>query len=350
VRDAALVVEGEPRRWVGPGDAPLPMSASTSAARVVPGFVDSHTHLVFAGERSAEFAARMAGEPYTGGGIMTTVAATRAASTSAPREHPALAAEMLSLGTTTVEIKSGYGLTVADRGEDAAIAREFTAETTFLGAHVVPAEYAHDRDGYVALVCGEMLEACAPLARWIDVFCDTGAFDADETRRCSPPGVSAGLLPRLHGNQLEHGAGRADRGRVRRGERRSLHAPQRRRRRRAAPIPESSPRCFPAPTSPPVRRTRTPARLLDAGVTVALATDCNPGSLLHHLDAALHRAGGPRDAHDARRGAVRRHRGRRCRSSPPRRHRVGAPSARRGSSSRSYSSCSPVLSASSSGR
>jgi len=280
VHDAALVVEGERVVWVG-GATHAPAadeSVDVGGRSVVPGFVDSHTHLVFAGERSAEFAARMAGEPYTGGGIMTTVAATRAATNDELRANTRrLAGEMLSLGTTTVEIKSGYGLTVADEVKMLEVALKFTGETTFLGAHVVPAEYAHDRAAYVALVCGDMLDACAPLARWIDVFCDTGAFDEDESRAVLAAGVAAGLLPRVHGNQLEHGPGvrlavefgaasvdhcvhlgDADVTALRDSSVVATLLP-------AADFSTRSP-------YPPART------LLDAGVTVALATDCNPGS------------------------------------------------------------------------
>ena len=150
---------------------------------VTPGFVDSHTHLLFAGERSAEFEARLAGVPYAGGGILETVAATRAASTRRLQEHgERLLAAMRRAGTTTVEAKSGYDLTVDGERRLCEVASTLTEETTFLGAHVVPGEYAGDRDGYVELVCGPMLEACRPLVRWVDVFCESVAFSVDESR------------------------------------------------------------------------------------------------------------------------------------------------------------------------
>lgn len=280
LHNAALVIEGTRIAWLGPAaKAPAADTRVDLGGRaVVPGFVDSHTHLVFAGERSAEFAARMAGEPYTGGGIVTTVAATRAASTDELRAHTRrLLAEMTASGTTTVEIKSGYGLTVADERRLLEIAREFTPETTYLGAHVVPPELAGDRGAYVDLVTGEMLRACAPLARWIDVFCDTGAFDEPETRRILSAGIAAGLLPRLHGNQLAPGPGArlavefgaasldhcvhltdADVHALR-----DAHV--------VATLLPGADFCTRGPY-PDARR------LLDAGVTVALATDCNPGT------------------------------------------------------------------------
>ena len=146
---------------------------------MLPGFVDSHAHLVFAGERGAEFAARMAGQPYTAGGIASTVVATRAASDVTLRAGlRRLADEMLRQGTTTYECKSGYGLTVRDEARSLMLAAEVTPEVTYLGAHVVPPEFAGDPAGYLDLVCGPMLDACAPYARWIDVFCEDGAFGA----------------------------------------------------------------------------------------------------------------------------------------------------------------------------
>jgi len=278
--DAALVIEGERVAWVGPAAKAPPTDAreDVGGRAVIPGFADSHTHLVFAGERSAEFAARMAGEPYTGGGIATTVAATRAASDTALRVHTArLAAQMLASGTTTIEIKSGYGLTVDHEQRLLRLASEFTPETTFLGAHVVPQEYAGDREGYVDLVCGEMLAACAPFARWIDVFCDTGAFTAEETRRILHAGVAAGLAPRLHGNQIEQGPGVQVA--VEFGAASVDHCTH---------LSDSDFEALAASDTVATLlpgadfSTRSPypdARaLLDAGVTVALATDCNPGS------------------------------------------------------------------------
>lgn len=278
--DAAFVIDKGRVAWLGSRSAASPTDERVDAAGrcVIPGFVDSHTHLVFAGERSAEFAARMAGEPYTGGGIATTVAATRSASTEQLRDNARrLAAEMASLGTTTIEIKSGYGLTVADEVRLLEIASELTTETTFLGAHVVPAEYADHRAAYIDLVIGEMLEACAPHARWIDVFCDEGAFTGDEARRILEAGMGAGLLPRLHGNQLAHGPGvrlAAELGAA------SVDHCTYLTRDDVDALQGSDVVATLLPASDFSTRSVYPdaRRLLDAGIPVALATDCNPGS------------------------------------------------------------------------
>ncbi len=214
LRNAAMVVEGGRVVWVGSnGDAPSADANIDAQGRaVLPGFVDSHAHLMFAGDRADEFAARMAGEKYAAGGIRSTVAATRAASDAALEARlVSLVAELRSSGITTFETKSGYGLTVADEARALEIAARHTVETTYLGAHVVPAEFA-DRgtegvDAYVELVKNEMLAAAAPHAKWIDVFCDRGAFDADQAREILLAGRAAGLAPRIHANQLQQGAG-----------------------------------------------------------------------------------------------------------------------------------------------
>lgn len=213
VPDAAVVIDEGRIAWTGPASsAPAADDVVDLAGRcVLPGFVDSHSHTVFAGDRAAEFAARMTGEPYTGGGIATTVAATRAASEDDLRTRGrALVREMLAQGTTTVEIKSGYGQDIATEARTLRIARELTPETTYLGAHTVPAEYADDRAGYIGLVTGPMLAACAPHARWVDVFCEPAAptaFDEDEARTVLLAGLRAGLGARVHGNQLAAGPG-----------------------------------------------------------------------------------------------------------------------------------------------
>ncbi|MFC0098450.1 imidazolonepropionase [Micromonospora marina] len=279
-RDAALLIEDGQVAWFGPArDAPAAdRRVDAGGAAVLPGFVDSHAHLVFAGDRAAEFAARMAGEPYTGGGIRTTVGATRAASDDDLRATVGrLRAEMLRQGTTTAEIKSGYGLTVADEARSLRIAAEFTEDTTFLGAHVVPAEYADRPDDYVGMVCGPMLAAAAPYARWIDVFCERGAFDADHARAILACGQAAGLGVRLHANQLGPGPG------VRLGVEMGAASVDHCTHLTDADVGALAGSETVATLLPGAEfSTRSPypdaRRLLDAGVTVALATDCNPGS------------------------------------------------------------------------
>lgn len=211
---AAMVVEGGEIAWAGL-QANLPQASGENRVdvggrAVIPGFVDSHTHLVFAGDRAAEWEDRMAGRPYSAGGIKSTVNATRAASTAdLSRSAARLAMEALSGGTTTIEVKSGYGLDVHNEARLVEVAASVTREVTFLGAHVVPPEFAGRSDDYVDLVCGEMLDACRPSARWIDVFCETGAFDADQARAVLAAGRDAGLGLRIHANQLSHGPGAA---------------------------------------------------------------------------------------------------------------------------------------------
>jgi imidazolonepropionase len=277
---AALVLEGERVAWAGPADrAPAADEAVDAAGRaVLPGFVDSHAHLLFAGDRTEEFAARMAGRPYTAGGIRTTVAATRAAS---DEELAATLArhlrEALRQGTTTMETKSGYGLTPADEARALRVAAAQTDEVTFLGAHVVAPEFDGDADGYVAEVTGPMLDACAPHARWIDVFCEQGAFDGDQARAVLEAGAARGLVPRVHANQLSYGPGvrlaveldaaSADHCTHLTGEDVDALAQGR-------TVATLLPGCEFSTRAPyPDAR-----RLLDAGVTVALSTDCNPGS------------------------------------------------------------------------
>jgi len=280
VADAALVVEAGRVAWTGPAaQAPAADRLVDCGGRaVLPGFVDSHAHLVFAGERSAEFAARMAGTPYHAGGIATTVAATRAASDERLRANlSALSRELLAQGTTTFECKSGYGLTVADERRSVALAAEVTPEVTFLGAHVVPPEFAGDRAGYLDLVCGQMLTACAPWSRWVDVFCERGAFGADEARAVLTAGQAAGLIPRVHANQL--GAGPGVQLAVELGAASADHCTYL----TDADVAALAGGGTVATLLPGVEfSTRSPypdaRRLLDAGATVALATDCNPGS------------------------------------------------------------------------
>ncbi len=276
---AALVIDAGAVAWIGDiAGAPVADVAIDVEGRcVIPGFVDSHSHLMFAGDRADEFEARMAGRAYEAGGIRRTVRLTREASDEALLANAArLIAEARAQGTTTVEIKSGYGLTVADEERALSLAATLTDEVTYLGAHVVPDGIA--RDEYVDLVCGEMLDACAPHASWIDVFCETGAFTVDESRRILEAGAAAGLGLRMHAAQLgpapeaialgvELGAASID------------HCTYL----TDADVDALAGSSTVATLLPGVDfSTRHPypdaRRLLDAGVAVALACDCNPGS------------------------------------------------------------------------
>jgi imidazolonepropionase len=275
---AALVLDDEQILWVGRAEnAPAADErVDLGGCAVLPGFVDSHAHLVFAGDRTAEFAARMAGVPYTAGGIRTTVAATRAATDGALRANLArLAAELLHAGVTTFECKSGYGLDVDTERRSLQLAREVTAETTYLGAHVVPPECG--RDAYLAQLVGPMLDACAPHARWVDVFCERGAFDADEARVVLRAGIARGLGARIHANQLTLGAG------VQVAVELDAASADHCTHLSVADVSALAASNTVATLLPLAEfSTRSPypdARaLLDAGATVALATDCNPGS------------------------------------------------------------------------
>ncbi|MEN9962702.1 MAG: hypothetical protein RIS66_1115 [Actinomycetota bacterium] len=282
--NAGLIIEQGRVVWVG-DSADLP-SADTlvdvGGQAVIPGFVDSHAHLMFAGDRAAEYSARMEGKPYSAGGIKTTVAATRAASDEQLTENlRRLVAEMHASGITTFETKSGYGLSVEDEVRSLRIAAAHTDETTFLGAHVVPAEFAERGpsgvDEYVALVTGEMLTGAAAHSKWIDVFCDRGAFDVDQAREILTAGVAAGLAPRIHANQLtdigaielavELDCASADH---------CTHLSER----DIEMLAGSNTVATLLPGAEFSTRSPYPdaRRLIDAGATVALATDCNPGS------------------------------------------------------------------------
>ncbi|MFB7918598.1 imidazolonepropionase [Streptomyces sp. NPDC056061] len=280
IRDAAVVIEDDRIVWTGESSrTPATDNAVDAGGRAaIPGFVDSHSHLVFAGDRTEEFNARMSGRSYSAGGIRTTVAATRAATDEELSANVArYLAEALRQGTTTFETKSGYGLTVEDEARSLRIAARHTEEVTYLGAHVVPSDYADDPAGYVDLVTGPMLDACAPHARWVDVFCERGAFDGDQARAVLTAGRARGLHPRVHANQLGHGPGvllaveldaasadhcthltDADVDALAQGNTVATLLPGAEFSTRAA--------------WPDARR------LLDAGATVALSTDCNPGS------------------------------------------------------------------------
>ncbi|MTE12469.1 imidazolonepropionase [Nocardia aurantiaca] len=278
LNDAALVIENDRVSWIGP-TATAPAAdhrVDVGGRAVLPGWVDSHTHLVFAGDRTAEFGARMSGTPYSAGGIRTTVEATRAATDDTLAANlRRLRAEALRQGTTYLETKTGYGLTVADEKRCAVLAAEVADEVTFLGAHVVPPELS--AADYLDLVCGVMLDAVAPHVRWIDVFCETGAFDAAQSARVLEAGRAAGLGLRVHGNQLapgpgvqlavQHGAASVDH---------CTHLT-------AADIDALAVSTTVATLLPAcdlcTRQPLAPARrLLDAGARIALATNTNPGS------------------------------------------------------------------------
>lgn len=280
IRNAAVVAVDGRIAWVGPA-AKFPdvdVAHDMGGSAVLPGFVDAHTHPVFAGDRAAEFDARMSGTTYSAGGIRTTVAATRAASDAELAANAArLAAEALRQGTTTLEAKSGYGLTVHDERRSLIAAKTVTDETTFLGAHVVPAEYADHPDDYVNLVCGPMLDACAPFATWADVFIERGAFDIDQARRILESAKAKGLGLRVHANQLTQGDG--VRLAVELGAASVDHCTHLGDDDIEALAGSGTVATLVPGAEFSTRSTYAPARRLwDAGVTVAIASDCNPGS------------------------------------------------------------------------
>jgi imidazolonepropionase len=278
VPSCALVAERGVVKEVAARGAPADERLDAEGRCVIPGFVDSHTHLVFAGDRADEFAARMAGAEYSAGGIRTTVEATRAAGDSELRELAlARRREALRAGVTHLEVKSGYALDVEGEQRLCRIARELTDDVTFLGAHVVPSEYAGHEDRYVELVCGPMLDACAPECRWIDVFCERGAFDADQARAVLTAGRERGLGLRVHAAQL--GLGPGVQLAVELGVASVDHCTHLSDRDiEALAGSETVATLLPA-TDFSTRQPYPPARrLLDAGASVALATNCNPGS------------------------------------------------------------------------
>lgn len=281
VADAALVCESGKVVYAGPARrAPsgADQGVDLGGRCVIPGFVDSHTHLVFAGDRASEFAQRMAGRAYRPGGILDTVAATRSASKGALESSArTLVREALSSGTTTFETKSGYGLTAQHEALHVQIARSLTPEATLLAAHVVPAEFAGHRDGYVELVRDTIVPSVAGVARWCDVFCEAGAFDSDEAREILTSGLRHGLGLRVHANQLKAGDGVALACEM--GAASADHCTH------------LSPSDVDALSSSRTVATLLPASdfctrqpypdarvLLDSGITVALASNCNPGS------------------------------------------------------------------------
>jgi imidazolonepropionase len=280
LENASVVIEDGKIAWVGnSGSAPAADQViDAKGMGVIPGFVDSHAHMVFAGDRSKEFEARMNGEKYSAGGIKSTVAKTRAASDAELEANfVSLQNEMLRSGITTFESKSGYGLSVADEARSLAITSKHTSETTFLGAHVVPEDYAGKADEYVSLVTGEMLDACAPHAKWIDVFCDVGAFDVDQSRAILQAGIAKGLQPRIHANQLAQGGG------VQLAVELDCASADHCTHLSSLDIDALAGSNTVATLLPgaefSTRATYPDAKkLFAAGVTVALATDCNPGS------------------------------------------------------------------------
>ena len=278
--DAAFIEQDGQIVWVGESkNAPdADTEVNLEGKSVIPGFVDSHAHLVFAGDRALEFEARMSGKEYSAAGIMTTVTSTRAASDETLDENIATRAiEMYRSGITTFETKSGYGLNVADELRSLKLAVQHTEDVTFMGAHVVPEEFKNNKDAYVSLVMGEMLEACTPYARWIDVFCDEGAFDYDESKAILEAGIAQGLLPRIHANQLAQGRGVELA--VELGCASADHCTH------LSPqdidlLASSNTVATLLPGAEFSTRAEYPdaRRLWDKGVTVAIATDCNPGS------------------------------------------------------------------------
>ena len=279
-RDAALIIEDGVIAWIGDTTQAPAADEHTDALGgcVLPGFVDSHAHPVFAGDRAEEFAARMSGSPYEAGGIRSTVTATRSASDAELRANlDRLIGEFHRSGVTTFEAKSGYGLTVPDEVRSLRLALERTPETTFLGAHVAPAEFVDDVAGYVGVVTGPMLDACAPHARWIDVFCDRGAFDGDQARHILRAGAARGLTPRVHANQLQAGPG------VQLAVEVDAASADHCTYLTDADIDALAQSRTVATLLPGAEfSTRSPypdaRRLIDAGVSVAIATDCNPGT------------------------------------------------------------------------
>jgi imidazolonepropionase len=294
VEDAAVAIEGGTIVWVGmesdlPDDYRSFGMVSAEGSAVLPGFVDSHTHAVFAGDRSHEFAMRLEGATYeelqaAGGGIYSTVRATRAATldelvdASLPR-----VSRMLESGTTTIEIKTGYGLDIATEVKmlDAIdrICNVLPIDTisTFLGAHVVAPEFTEDRGSYVDVVAGDMMDAVAERVAFVDVFCDDGAFTVDETRWIAEAAQSRGLGVRLHVEQLGHTGGAALAARI--GAVAADHLDHATDEDLSALVSAGTVAVLLPGVSYSMREPAPDGRRFwDAGVTVAIATDCNPGT------------------------------------------------------------------------
>jgi imidazolonepropionase len=293
IADAAVAIDEEKVTFAGPAaDAPESEGRTVidcGGAAVLPGFVDSHTHVVFAGDRSDEFARRLAGATYSeiaaeGGGILATVEATRS---SSEQELFRLAAErvwrMIGAGTTTIEIKSGYGLDPETELRQLRVARRIgeelpvTVRTTFLGAHSVPAEFKGDRDGYIRLLIEEMLPAAATFADYCDVFVEDGVFDVDEARAIFGAASTLGMGARVHAEQLGHSGGAnlaAEIGAVSADHLDNATIDD------ARALATAGVAAVLVPgASYTLRSAQAPGPMLqEAGCTVALATDCNPGT------------------------------------------------------------------------
>jgi imidazolonepropionase len=277
LHDATVVIEDELIAFVGNGSqSGVDHVIDCSGQTLLPGFVDSHTHLIFAGDRAQEFSARSRGEKYTAGGITTTVEATRKASNlELQKNAQRLLDEALSFGTTTVEIKSGYGLNESDEARSIEIASQFTSETTLLAAHVIPAEFKADVDGYVDLIVNTIIPATK--AKWIDVFCDAGAFTEEQSRMILEAGIAQGLIPRIHANQLQRtnaiqlaielGAASADH------LSNSTDVDI-----RALAASSTVATLLPGAEFSTQHQGKLGRKFLDAGASVAIASDCNPGS------------------------------------------------------------------------
>ena len=277
LREATLIVEDGLIAAITQGKpSGVDSEIDCSGKTLLPGFVDSHSHLIFAGDRAEEFSARSRGQKYTAGGIASTVSATRAASDSVLTQNAQrLLDEALSTGTTTIEIKSGYGLNAADESRSIEIAMSFTDETTLLAAHVIPQEYKEDPSAYVDLIINSIIPQSS--AKWVDVFCDQGAFTPEQTEIILRAGIAHGMLPRIHANQLS--AGKGVEIAVAFGAASADH------------LSKSTNADIELLASSNTVATLLPGaefstnlesnlgrRFLDAGATVAIASDCNPGS------------------------------------------------------------------------
>ena len=293
IHDAVVATSGSRIEYAGPAaDAPDRGDRehiNCTGAAVLPGFVDAHTHLVFAGDRSDEFSRRLAGESYSeiaraGGGILATVRATRQASESELFDIAATRVRrMIRAGTTTVEIKSGYGLDLNSELKLLRVAKRVgdelpvTVRTTFLGAHSVPPEFAGDRAGYVEHLIADMLPEAAPLAAYCDVFVEDGVFEVDEARLILERARSLGMEPRVHAEQLSHLGGAqlaAELGAVSADHLDHVDEED------ARALAQAGVSAVLVPgASYTLRSPQAPGTmLLEAGCNVALATDCNPGT------------------------------------------------------------------------